>query len=331
VIKLLGEHAVVYGKLAIAAAIDMNAVAISSKCDQGLFQITLEDFYNRTLSVNEKELELIYEKYKTKQNINEYVRDSTIEPIFLPYVTIAARLACAYNIKIIGKNISIKSEIPVQKGYASSAACSTAFTVAILSATGAKLSDDQIIDIARDGDRVVHKNENAGAIDVSTTYYGGIVSYSKQDGAKMEQRGANLDVVMIDTGPKKSTAETVGHVANLYKIDKQNTEVMLENINRCSNEGLQCLKENEIQKFGKLMYEDHEMLRLLGVSSEGLDRAVELGKRAGAHGVKLSGGGGGGIAIAIGRDPQAIINSMNEAGFKAYKTRITDKGAKDYM
>ncbi len=79
------------------------------------------------------------------------------------------------------------------------------------------------------------------------------------------------------------------------------------------------------------MYEDHDCLRKLDVSSPALDKAVEIGKSIGAFGVKLSGGGGGGIAIAIGNNTEEIVDAMKNAGFVPSIASVSEKGAKSYM
>ncbi len=330
VIKLLGEHAVVYGKLAIAAGIDMNAKASSSQNDSNTLNIVLSDF-NKDVVLGAGTLKVLYDRYLNKQGIDEYVDWATLDKDILPYATIAARLANEFGMDVLGNEISITSTIPPQSGLASSAACSTAFVVALANAVGKSLPDEKMIDVARDGDRVVHKNPNAGAIDVSTAYYGGVVSFSKTAGARKENITDSLGLILIDTGPKKSTAETVGHIAELYKQQKKYVEERTAKINNCSVNGLKALKAGNMKKLGALMYEDHELLKELGVSSNGLDRAVAIGKSIGAYGVKLSGGGGGGIAVAIAKDEGQLIKAMVEAGFKAYKTGLSTKGAKDYL
>jgi mevalonate kinase len=323
VIKLFGEHAVVYNRLGVSAAIDMYAIAVSE--DHKNFEIVLKDF-KISLSLSDEQLLDLYKKYNDKSDINIYIKDSGIDPKLLPYATIAARLHMEYGIPV-NKKIMIRSDIPVQKGFASSAACSAAFTIALLGGNK-NISDVQIIDIIRDGDRVIHKNVNAGAIDVGPTYYGGIVSFSKDTGAKKEPIDTDFELVVIDTGPKKSTAEMVATVAKMYKSDIAYTEVILEEINKCSVEGLKSLEYNDFRNTGRLMYKNHDLLKQLGVSSMSLNMAVEAGKKVGAYGVKLSGGGGGGIAIALG-DSQVIIDRMKKLGFNAYTTRITNKGAKE--
>ena len=78
------------------------------------------------------------------------------------------------------------------------------------------------------------------------------------------------------------------------------------------------------------MYEDQELLRLLGVSSDGIDKAVEIAKNNGAYGAKLSGGGGGGIAIAMTENKARLSDALARAGFRVFDTGISLDGAANY-
>lgn len=330
VVKLFGEHAVVYGKLSVAAAIGLYAtVRVTERRGSGL-RIVLLDFSEFILDLDKRRLGLLYKRYKDRKNIKDYVlANNEIENSLLPYATIAARLSYEFGVDVLGKEVRITSDIPKQRGSASSAACSTAFTVALLKSEGRTLEDSQIIDIARDGERIVHLNEGAGRIDVTASYYGGYAS--TRDEGKREAIKTKLNMILIDTGPKKSTEEMVGNVKRKYETEKEKTEKMLNEIEECSVEGLKALAKGDLKVVGGFMYKDQELLSELGVSSPGLDQAVELARENGAYGAKLSGGGGGGIAIAISRKPKELIRIMEENGFKAYSADISLMGAKEYL
>ena len=61
------------------------------------------------------------------------------------------------------------------------------------------------------------------------------------------------------------------------------------------------------------MTRNHALLDSLGVTTDGLDRLVDLSTDAGALGAKMTGGGGGGAVIALGRG-QAQASAIAEAG-----------------
>jgi mevalonate kinase len=49
---------------------------------------------------------------------------------------------------------------------------------------------------------------------------------------------------------------------------------------------------------------------------------VDLARSAGAHGAKLAGAGGGGVVIALGPDPDAIVAAARAAGVDAFTVGI---------
>ncbi len=328
VVKLFGEHAVVHGKTAVAIGIGLYATATFKIEEQKLFKVVLVDL-KKEIPVDEKLLSKLYEKYIRKESIDFYIKENlSIDKDILPYITILSISYCKYNCIIFGE-IKVTSEIPKQSGLASSASCYTAFTMAILKANSKKLSDEEVIELARDGERVSHKNEGAGRIDVSTAYYGGYVSFS---GAKFikHELNAKPNLLIINTGPKLPTSETVGRVTKLLKERKEYAEGILDKINECSVKGLEYLYKNNFQKVGEVMYENQELLRTLNVSSDKLDKAVSIARKHKAHGAKLSGGGGGGVAVAILEAHNAVLEKeLSDEGFVCIKTEISETGAKE--
>jgi mevalonate kinase len=331
VVKLLGEHAVVYGKLAVAVAISVYAKASVNETEGKSLVIRLPDVSGYDYSFTETELRELFSGFKGRQSIRGYADDhrGIGEPV-LPYATIAARLVAEHRLRPAGLDVCINSEIPLQKGFASSAACSAAFTVALLNASKIPLPDETVIDIAREGDRVIHKNDGAGSIDVSTSYYGGYVSYSASAGAKREKIDTEIELLLVDTGPKRSTAEMVGHVSELYKNDKTRTVEILDQIEDCSRSGIDALKSNDIEGLGRSMFADHALLARLGVSSSGLDEFVEFARSNGFYGAKLSGGGGGGAAIGLCADAAKMGAALHKAGFDARAITASLEGAKSF-
>ncbi len=321
VVKLFGEHAVVYGKTAVAAAVEMRAYVRMIKKDNEKVKFSMPDL-NFSSEFSYDEAEDAYNSYKESE-IGKFA--GRYERLKLPYMVIFGRMA-ELSGKRPGLEINLSSKIPFQRGFASSGACSVALAKGAARAMNFELDDRTMIDVSRDGERVMHINRNAGGIDVSTSFYGGVVSYKAGDVSTHKKAAMGVELVIVDTGPKKSTAETVGHVSELYKTERRNTEMILGQIDECSMEGLKALEEGDMKRAGEIMLRNHDMLRMLGVSSDGLDRAVRESKNHGAYGMKLSGGGGGGIAIALPYDRNTLIEHMKSIGFEAYSTRIAKEG-----
>src|SRR5271157_1755043 len=180
VIKLFGEHAVVYGRNSMALAVSKYARCSFEETSGGL-GIALPDLGGKTIGLRADDLRDVSAVYGAKKSIAEYVAGSCVNLDFLPFATIAARLFTECGVDVLHKDVRVSSDIPVRSGMSSSASCFTAFTC--LLSKGSGLPAAKVIDIARDGERVAHVNEGAGSIDVSTAFYGGYVTYNSALGA----------------------------------------------------------------------------------------------------------------------------------------------------
>lgn len=240
---------------------------------------------------------------------------------------------CRYGVNVFGKTVKLMGNLPIQRGLASSAACSTAFSLSLFE-NSMLPKEEELIDLARDGERVIHRNVNAGGIDISTSFYGGFVSYDSRNGSKAEKINKNVDLLVVDTGPKKSTAEMVSRVSDLYNRNRASTDALFNRIDECSKKGISALRNGDVKTLGECMFYNHDLLRQLGVSTPNLDSVVEIAKGNLALGAKLSGGGGGGIAVVL-VDPsthiEAILEELRSKKYGIINARISQKGAFGYM
>jgi mevalonate kinase len=329
VIKLFGEHAVAYGRRAVALAITKYASCESRDIESSKLSIDLTSAGFGSMEFGSEDLLRLYNSYKRRNSLEEYVNTSGVPQEFLPFATIASRLRNDYGINVLGKELVISSEIPIRSGLASSAACFTAFTCSLTIGNRSSLSDLQLIDTARDGDRVAHLNEGAGGIDTSTSFYGGCIAFDVKDGARKEKMGIKLDLILVNTGPKLSTAKTMGHIADLYRSKREWVEGIFDEMHACAISGQNALKTGDLLVLGKCMFRYHELLKTLGVSNDRLDAVVELSRANDALGAKLCGGGGGGVAVVLTRERnrKGLINMFKENDFEAFDASPSLTGA----
>ncbi len=345
-IKISGEHSVVYGGPSLSAATPPYATATLSETNSGRLEIVLSDL-KISASFDESTLRKLYAEYgkrdtapkkpedKTPTDLAKYIAGhDEIKKEILPYATIAARLLVEQGVSPINKQVVIHSDVPIGKGYASSAVCSTAFAMVLVKAAGRVLEDQTAIDISRDGERIVHGIETGGRLDVGPIYFGGYAIFSAAEGIKSLQISTPINVVVMDVGPKPPTAEMVKKVRMLWTADQAGTEKILREMDGVVLKCIDALKSGDIKELGRQMYHNHELLKKLGVSSDSLDKAVSIAMSNGAYGAKLCGGGGGGMGLAlVGNDSDAtkVISALKAAGFDAYSASVTLKGAKDQV
>ncbi|MCL4381078.1 mevalonate kinase [Candidatus Marsarchaeota archaeon] len=355
VLKLFGEHAVVYGRKCVAFALGRYATVKISRYKEGLISIFLKDKGQR-FEIDRNLALAVQNLYDSNPDSVSFAFSDLSRqynnslPAGSHGLVLSRRIfgeTCAYglivsqfmkkNEDVFGVSAEISSDIPEKKGLASSASCFVAFAVALAGTCQKKLPDRGIIEIARHGEIIAHKNRNAGRIDTAASYFGGLVSYragkiTKYDLSRVEGL-KSTDLIVIDTGPKKSTAETVRHVRMLYEKNRRAVESIFDRIESCAKTGLQALLHSRMEQFGVEMYRNQELLARLGISTKNLDLAVGICKANNAYGAKLSGGGGGGIAISfVGKkNSKNLVKAIEKNRFKVFKSVVSKNGARDFF
>ena len=76
------------------------------------------------------------------------------------------------------------------------------------------------------------------------------------------------------------------------------------------------------ESIGEILDENHSLLAAIGVSTPTLDAIVHTCRRAGAHGAKLAGAGGGGVVIALVDDPAPVLAAVSAGGWSAFSVGV---------
>ena len=331
VIKLFGEHSVIFGKTCVGLPISLFASATVSNIRSKNVRISLDD-YKIEYEASSERIRRQFLLYN-KSDLTDYMNKSRGVPrCILPYLTILSRIYSDYGIELEGCKLSIHSKIPQSKGLGSSAATSTAFTVAVLSTVQKKIPDESIIDIARDGERIIHRFKNGGMIDVPASYFGGCISYNLKVGFKKNPFKNITNFMLADTGTTAETYRMIGKVQNFYKKKTKIATSLLNQMNSCSVGGLTALKKGDKKEIGRLMNRNQALLKRFGVSSARIDRIVEVAMKNGAFGAKLTGKGGGGVVVILAQNDSKLRAAIGRMDYKLYSVDLSDYGAKlDYL
>ena len=86
-------------------------------------------------------------------------------------------------------------------------------------------------------------------------------------------------------------------VADRKKKNPQKYDPVFKQAENVAVAGRRALENYDLKKIGDLMNENHRLLQEIGVSSKELDSLVDLARKQGAFGAKLTGGGGGGPQV----------------------------------
>jgi mevalonate kinase len=299
-IILFGEHAVVYGRPALAAPVTQvqAAVTISAAPAQGI-HILAPDI---GLEVEVSDLSQDHPLAAAINGVLSHLGISTPPPI----------------------TIQVSSTIPVASGLGSGAAVSVAVIRALSGFLGLPLSDEQVSALAFEVEKLHHGTPSG--IDNTVITYEKPVYFVKGQPVKILQPGAPFTLVIGDTGIAAPTKESVGDVRRLWEADTARMERIFDEIGALAGEAKECLVSGKWQALGKLMDANHALLRDLTVSCAELERLVETARLSGALGAKLSGGGRGGNMLALVEKENApvVAEALRKVGAK--RTIITRVG-----
>ena len=300
---LFGEHFVVYGKRALATAINQRlAVEVSDREEDG-YHVKIENIPTFGL---ELDLEggarraYPYKDYGSATKAVAYVKESI------------AYLEERYGLNRGGVEIEIKSEIPLSAGLGSSAATCVATIAALKEYFG--LSGD-LEAIRNDAHHVELTVQGAASpIDTAISTYGGYVLIERNEVKRLPLAGLDLIVgcigsIPLNMGTKK--ASEIGlktkRVVEEVKKRKENFSAIFDYIFDAADEitaqAIKAIEAKDFVNLGALMYINHGLLDAIGVVPGRLSELVKVSQALGALGAKVTGAGGlnemGGVGSVI--------------------------------
>ena len=291
-IILFGEHAVVYGRPALAVPV-MKVHA----------EVEVSDSGRKGIWIDAPDVDLHAE-------LNTLASDHPIASVIHNFLFLA-RVSPFPNLEI-----EISSTIPVASGLGSGAAVTVALTRALAAHLGHSMSDEEVNAFTYEIEKIHHGTPSG--IDNTVITYARPVYFVKGQPAETFRVGEPFTIVIADTGIAAPTRESVADVRKLWESDKKHWENVFTEIGDISFAARRVIEEGWIKILGALMDENQTLLQQMTVSSPELDTLVEAAHQAGALGAKLSGGGRGGNMIALVEPEHAetVSRSLKEAGAK---------------
>jgi mevalonate kinase len=213
--------------------------------------------------------------------------------------------------------IKITSTIPVASGLGSGAAVSVALTRALSAAVNRPLTEAQVNGFAYEIEKLHHGTPSG--IDNTVITYARPVFFIKGSPIQIVRVGRPFTILIADTGIAAPTRESVGDVRRLWENDHARWDAVFDEMGRIAHSARENMQSGNWEALGGLMNSNHALLQELTVSSPELDRLVESARGSGAVGAKLSGGGRGGNMIALVSPGTAltVAKALREAGAKS--------------
>jgi mevalonate kinase len=296
---LFNEHFVVYGVPAIVSAIGKYTVAKINPINKSGWKIIDE----RKATPNYKEDKIDQQK----DSIDRIIKKMGID------------------LSKNGLEITLDGTLYCASGIGASAASCVAIARALSQRFNLNLSDEEINEIAYEGEKGYHGSPSG--IDNTASTFGGLIWFEKGENKVMDKITipSPIEIVMGNTG---KIANTAAAVAGVRERKEKNPEKYKEIFDRAENIAYlarNALKNEDQKELGKLMNENHKLLQQIEVSSRELDFLVKLARDQGAIGAKLTGGGLGGSIIALTPDKnlqEEVANAIEKEGFQTLKTVI---------
>lgn len=195
------------------------------------------------------------------------------------------------------------AQIPPGAGLGASAAFAVAIARALLAHLKKPSDAAAVTEAANASESVLHGK--ASGVDVALAVHGGVGVFRKSSGLRKIQIPP-LRVLVGPSGAPRSTAAMVDRVAQATSGSVDDTR--LRELGSLCDTGTASLLEGNLEALGRDMNRAHELLGGLGVSTPLLDALCDVARKLGAYGAKLTGAGGGGSVIAIApKDKEAEI------------------------
>lgn len=294
---LINEHFVVYGVPSIVSAIEKATIARVERSEGSGW--ILDDRRPATPGYKEEKL--------------AQQRDS-IERVLK---------AAGVDVSKTAIRITLEGDLVAASGIGASAASCVAIARAISQEFNLSLTDEQINQIAYEGEKAYHGNPSG--VDNTAATYGGLLWFIRGKPIERISIKRPVEIVMGNTGLVANTEAAVAGVRERRQKNPTKYERIFKEAEELAYIARKALVDYDLRTFGKLMDRNHELLRAIEVSCKELDFLVELARENGAYGAKMTGGGLGGNVVALtpGKELQErVAQAIRKEGFEALMTRI---------
>lgn len=294
---LLGEHAAVYDKHVLALPIEAAVTARVAERTAGI-----------KISIPEWDVQ------------QEWLPG---QPLPSSAAAIVSLIMEKFGIASHGFDLHIHSRIPAAMGLGSSAALAVAVIRAFDNLLRRKMSDVEVDKLAFECERLAHGTPSG--IDNNIATYGEPVLYSKGSSTRTKPMtlAETPPLVVAASGIKGNTKDMVAGVRFRYERNRELYGTIFDEIDEISVAGSVALREGDYEQLGSLMNVCQGFLNAIEVSTPELEKMIDIARKCGAIGAKLTGAGGGGSIVALcpGKENN-VSQALQDAGYQII--RMTD-------
>jgi len=227
-------------------------------------------------------------------------------------------------------SVSISSAVPEGAGLGSSAATMVAVAAAMSRLNSLGLGADEIVRFAMVGEHHVHGNPSG--IDPTVSAHGGVLLFRPGSPPRKIALDSSRTLIVSYSGKKRSTRGQINTVARMKGKHPGLFAMLADGVGSLSLQAAQRLQEGDMQGLGNLLTVNHAVLGTVGVSNETLDEMVDAFASLGSYGAKLTGAGGGGsvVAVAPKAKEKSIVSGLSARGFETFKVEVPSEGVRSW-
>ncbi len=272
-IILFGEHSVVYGQPAIAVPVSQ----VRAKCT------VRENSAGKGILLNAPDIDR-----------REYLSAAGDGD---PLAQVVRHTLDTLGIFAPNLEITVTSTIPIACGLGSGAAISAAIIRALGKFFRRPFAPQTVSNIAFEVEKIYHGTPSG--IDNTVVAFAQPIFFIKGTPIERLTVGTPLTFIIGDTGIKSPTYKVVGDLRARRAENPAVYDPIFGKMGALARDARTAIESGDIFSVGKLMMENHAILRELGISHPMLETLVDAAIDAGALGAKLSGAGWGGNMIAL--------------------------------
>ncbi len=324
-IIISGEHSVLYGGQAIAAALDLRAKttiranAISKK----RISIRLEDMKSHmsgTLSTLFRVKDRLFNSYKKFLTGKKTIRELIAHPTELFQFGLGTLLEVCYLELKESLDIRLSSPIPIGCGMGSSAATIVSFIRALTHYFKIAPHSDFLEKIVFEIERLQHGRSSG--LDTFVSLHGGAVLYEVGKTPALVKPASiqflqTIPFWIVNTGkPESTTGECVDYIKKREHGRKESS--IWQDFQEVTQHIVRAVEKRDILELMKLFSWNHKLLQTLGVVPEKVHSFVQKAEKLGIH-MKTTGAGSirgqnGGMLLGIGDIPPKTL--FDEYGYE---------------
>ena len=296
-IILLGEHAVVYGRPALAAPIPL---AVEARV------------------VDSADTVLLIPRWGIEQRVRPMRENaqglSGILALLLKRLDLASR----------SLTIEAFPNVPRAMGLGGSSALAVAVIRALSDHFKLDLSNERVNELAFECEKAAHGTPSG--VDNTIATYGSTLMFENTGVPSFQEvrPARSVSIAVGISGKESLTATTVAQVRRAWERQPERYERIFDQIGDLTRAGTEALRDGAYQELGELMNLCQGYLNALQVSTPELEELIHIARSCGAVGAKLTGGGGGGSVIALCPDGATdVVEAMQNSGFEALAFDLT--------